>query len=136
MEAVGKPIVYVFMDRSCERRCSAESHQIKILLRKAVEEAVGKTEMQMAKQLIQSMTSEWKPEQYADQYRQSTIQDLSTGRQPLISVDDGWFGSRTSATAAPAISAPPPIKSAFCMPPRNFAALMSGLVQLPPEDGT
>jgi DNA end-binding protein Ku len=33
-----------------------------------VEKAVGKAEMQMAKQLIQSMTSEWKPEQYTDEY--------------------------------------------------------------------
>src|ERR1700719_1417843 len=32
------------------------------------EKAVGKAEMQMAKQLIQSMTSEWKPEQYTDEY--------------------------------------------------------------------
>jgi DNA end-binding protein Ku len=34
------------------------------------EKAVGKAEMQMAKQLIQSMTSEWSPEQYTDQYHQ------------------------------------------------------------------
>jgi DNA end-binding protein Ku len=33
-----------------------------------VEKPVGKAEMQMAKQLIQSMTSEWKPEQYTDEY--------------------------------------------------------------------
>jgi DNA end-binding protein Ku len=33
-----------------------------------LEKAVGKAEMQMAKQLIQSMTSEWKPEQYTDEY--------------------------------------------------------------------
>ena len=36
-----------------------------------VEKAVGKAEMQMAKQLIQSMTSEWKPEQYTDQYHEA-----------------------------------------------------------------
>jgi DNA end-binding protein Ku len=35
------------------------------------EKAVGKAEMQMAKQLIQSMTSEWKPEQYTDQYHEA-----------------------------------------------------------------
>ena len=35
-----------------------------------VETALGKAEMQMAKQLIQSMTSEWKPEQYTDQYHE------------------------------------------------------------------
>ena len=34
------------------------------------EKAVGKAEMQMAKQLIQSMSSEWNPEQYTDQYHQ------------------------------------------------------------------
>jgi len=33
-----------------------------------VEKTVGKAEMQMAKQLIESMTSEWKPEQYTDEY--------------------------------------------------------------------
>ena len=33
-----------------------------------MEEPAGKAELQMAKQLIQSMTSEWKPEQYTDQY--------------------------------------------------------------------
>ena len=36
-----------------------------------VEKAVGKAEMQMAKQLIQSMTSEWKPEQYTDEYHKA-----------------------------------------------------------------
>jgi DNA end-binding protein Ku len=35
-----------------------------------VENAVGKAEMQMAKQLIESMTSEWKPEQYTDLYHE------------------------------------------------------------------
>ena len=35
------------------------------------EKPVGKAEMQMAKQLIQSMTSEWKPEQYTDQYHEA-----------------------------------------------------------------
>jgi DNA end-binding protein Ku len=35
-----------------------------------VENAVGKAEMQMAKQLIQSMTSEWQPEQYTDLYHE------------------------------------------------------------------
>jgi DNA end-binding protein Ku len=33
-----------------------------------VEKPVGKAEMQMAKQLIQSMTSNWKPEEYTDEY--------------------------------------------------------------------
>jgi DNA end-binding protein Ku len=36
-----------------------------------VEKAVGKAEMQMAKQLIQSMTSEWKPQQYTDEYHEA-----------------------------------------------------------------
>lgn len=36
-----------------------------------MEKAVGKAEMQMAKQLIQSMSSEWKPEQYADEYHEA-----------------------------------------------------------------
>jgi DNA end-binding protein Ku len=35
------------------------------------EKPVGKAEMQMAKQLIQSMTSEWKPEQYTDEYHEA-----------------------------------------------------------------
>jgi DNA end-binding protein Ku len=36
-----------------------------------VEKAIGKAELQMAKQLIQSMTSEWKPEQYTDEYHKA-----------------------------------------------------------------
>ena len=36
-----------------------------------VEKTVGKAEMQMAKQLIQSMTSNWKPEQYTDEYHKA-----------------------------------------------------------------
>jgi DNA end-binding protein Ku len=36
-----------------------------------VEKAVGKAEMQMAKQLIESMTSEWKPELYTDEYHKA-----------------------------------------------------------------
>jgi DNA end-binding protein Ku len=36
-----------------------------------MEKAVGKAELKMAKQLIQSMTSEWEPEQYTDQYHQA-----------------------------------------------------------------
>jgi len=36
-----------------------------------VEKAAGKAEMQMAKHLVQSMTSEWKPEQYTDQYHEA-----------------------------------------------------------------
>jgi DNA end-binding protein Ku len=39
--------------------------------KKRVEKAVGKAEMQMAKQLIQSMSSEWKPEQYTDEYHEA-----------------------------------------------------------------
>jgi DNA end-binding protein Ku len=35
------------------------------------EKAVGKAEMQMAKQLIESMTQEWKPEQYNDEYHEA-----------------------------------------------------------------
>lgn len=35
------------------------------------EKAVGKPELQMAKQLIQSMSSEWKPEQYTDEYHKA-----------------------------------------------------------------
>src|ERR1700733_750152 len=36
-----------------------------------VEKPVGKAEMQMAKQLIESMTSEWHPEQYTDEYHKA-----------------------------------------------------------------
>jgi DNA end-binding protein Ku len=36
-----------------------------------MEKAVGKAELQMARQLIQSMTSEWEPEQYADEYHEA-----------------------------------------------------------------
>ena len=36
-----------------------------------VEKPVAKAEMQMAKQLMQSMTSKWKPEQYTDQYHEA-----------------------------------------------------------------
>jgi DNA end-binding protein Ku len=36
-----------------------------------VEKTVGKAEMQMAKQLIQSMTSTWDPEQYTDEYHKA-----------------------------------------------------------------
>jgi DNA end-binding protein Ku len=36
-----------------------------------VEKTVGKAEMQMAKQLIESMTSAWKPEQYTDEYHKA-----------------------------------------------------------------
>jgi DNA end-binding protein Ku len=35
------------------------------------EKTVGKAEMQMAKQLIGSMTQEWKPEQYNDEYHEA-----------------------------------------------------------------
>jgi DNA end-binding protein Ku len=35
------------------------------------EKPVGKAEMQMAKQLIQSMTSEWHPEEYTDEYHKA-----------------------------------------------------------------
>jgi len=35
------------------------------------EKALGKAEMQMAKQLIESMTQEWKPEQYNDDYHEA-----------------------------------------------------------------
>jgi DNA end-binding protein Ku len=33
------------------------------------EKSVGKAEMQMPEQLIESMTTEWEPEQYSDEYR-------------------------------------------------------------------
>ena len=36
-----------------------------------VEKTVGKAEMQMAKQLIQSMTSTWDPDQYTDEYHKA-----------------------------------------------------------------
>src|ERR1700760_2117957 len=36
-----------------------------------LEKAVSKAEMQMAKQLIQSMTSEWHPKQYTDEYHKA-----------------------------------------------------------------
>lgn len=35
------------------------------------EKTVGKAEMQMAKQLIESMTQEWEPEQYNDEYHEA-----------------------------------------------------------------
>lgn len=35
------------------------------------EKTVGKAEMQMAKQLIESMTKEWEPEQYNDEYHEA-----------------------------------------------------------------
>jgi DNA end-binding protein Ku len=38
---------------------------------KPAEKTVGKAEMQMAKQLIESMTQEWKPEQYNDDYHEA-----------------------------------------------------------------
>ena len=36
-----------------------------------VEKPLGKAEMQMAKQLIQSMTSGWHPEEYTDEYHKA-----------------------------------------------------------------
>jgi DNA end-binding protein Ku len=36
-----------------------------------VEKKVGKAEMQMAEQLIESMTSTWKPEEYTDEYHEA-----------------------------------------------------------------
>lgn len=36
--------------------------------KKPVEKTIGKPEMQMAEKLIESMTSEWKPAQYKDEY--------------------------------------------------------------------
>ena len=38
--------------------------------KKPVEKAAGKAEMRMAKQLIASMSSEWRPEQYNDEYHE------------------------------------------------------------------
>jgi len=38
--------------------------------KKPVEKATGKAEMRMAKQLITSMSSEWRPEQYTDEYHE------------------------------------------------------------------
>ena len=35
----------------------------------SAEKSVGKAEMQMAEQLIESMTMAWEPEQYTDEYR-------------------------------------------------------------------
>ena len=35
------------------------------------EKTIGKAEMQMAKQLIESMTQEWQPEQYNDEYHEA-----------------------------------------------------------------
>jgi DNA end-binding protein Ku len=35
------------------------------------EKVLGKAEMQMAKRLIESMTQEWKPEQYNDEYHEA-----------------------------------------------------------------
>ena len=42
----------------------AEFHQ-------PAEKTVGKAEMQMARQLISSMTSDWKPEEYTDEYHEA-----------------------------------------------------------------
>src|ERR1700760_2764308 len=55
-----------------------------------VEKAVGKAEMQMAKQLIQSMTSDWKPEQYTDEYTQELEKMIEEkiehgGQEPPVS---------------------------------------------------
>lgn len=36
-----------------------------------VEKPIGKAEMQMAKQLIESMTTDWEPEQYNDEYHEA-----------------------------------------------------------------
>jgi DNA end-binding protein Ku len=38
------------------------------------EKAVGKAELHMAEQLIESMTTQWKPDQYTDDYRQALEQ--------------------------------------------------------------
>ncbi len=35
------------------------------------EKTIGKAEMQMAKQLIESMTTDWEPEQYSDEYHEA-----------------------------------------------------------------
>ena len=35
------------------------------------EKTIGKAEMQMAKQLIESMTTDWEPEQYTDEYHEA-----------------------------------------------------------------
>ena len=56
-----------------------------------VEKPAGKAEMEMAKQLIQSMTSEWKPEQYTDQYHEALEKMIEEkiehgGEEPLVSV--------------------------------------------------
>jgi DNA end-binding protein Ku len=66
-----------------------------------VEKAIGKAELQMAKQLIQSMTSEWKPEQYTDQYREAlekTIQEKieHDGEKAPVATED-VLGSSESA---------------------------------------
>jgi DNA end-binding protein Ku len=37
----------------------------------SAEKTIGKAEMQMAKQLIQSMTTDWEPEQYNDEYHEA-----------------------------------------------------------------
>src|SRR5262249_18835909 len=39
--------------------------------KKPIEKAAGKAEMRMAKQLIESMSSEWNPEQYTDEYHEA-----------------------------------------------------------------
>ena len=56
-----------------------------------VENRSGKAEMEMAKQLIQSMTSEWKPEQYTDQYHEALEKMIKEkiehgGEEPLVPV--------------------------------------------------
>jgi DNA end-binding protein Ku len=39
--------------------------------KKPAEKSIGKAEMQMAKQLISSMTSDWEPEKYNDEYHEA-----------------------------------------------------------------
>ena len=47
----------------------------------SVEKSVGKSELQMAKQLIESMTTEWEPEQYTDEDR-GTLENLIEAHKP------------------------------------------------------
>lgn len=76
-----------------------------------VEKATGKSELQMAKQLIQSMTSEWKPEQYTDQYHEA-----------LEKIIEEKIKHGDEETPAPLKRRSPPISSIWCL---SFAKAFS-----------
>ncbi len=54
---------------------------------KPAEKAIGKAEMQMARQLIGSMTSKWRPEEYTDEYHKAlekTDRGQGRARRPNV----------------------------------------------------